>query len=331
MLRSSALTGFADLAREVGLDPERLADAAGAPREVLTNPDLRIPATVAGQMLADATAMSGVEDFPLRLASRGRLSNWGALALVAREQATLREVVATINRYFALQTEEGRITAVEIGDLVEVRIELIGGGPATPGGQAADIATATVFRNLREVMGQSWTPHCVSFRRVQPRSTAAYRDLFKTKVIFGQAFDGFVCTREDFDRPVPGVDGKLAPSVERYAQDLLKKTVGSLSDRVRSLAVTLLPDQQCKREQVATALGLTVRTLQRRLEEEGATFAGLLDEVRRTLADSYVAGSRRPLQEVSYLLGFANQSAFNHWHRAQYGETPSQRRRKAPA
>ncbi len=98
---------------------------------------------------------------------------------------------------------------------------------------------------------------------------------------------------------------------------------------MQEVAILLLPDRRCSRERVAAVLGLGVRTLQRRLSGEGATFVGLLDQARRRLADSYVTGSRRSLQEVGSLLGFSSQSAFNHWRRAEYGETPPQRRKRA--
>ena len=84
-------------------------------------------------------------------------------------------------------------------------------------------------------------------------------------------------------------------------------------------------------DQMAAMLGLSVRTLQRRLAAEGATFAGLLDEARSQLAQVYVEASARPLAEVAGQLGFQSQAAFNHWHQARFGEPPGARRRRASA
>jgi AraC-like DNA-binding protein len=227
-----------------------------------------------------------------------------------------------------LQNEAARISTVEVGDLVEVHLNLLAGGPAVTGARGADLGVTSIFINMREVMGPSWRPAYVSFRHARPRNAEPYREVFGTEVLFDQLFDGLICTRREFERPVPGADAALTRHVEGYAEDLLAKTVRSLANQVLEVAILLLPEQRCSRERVAAALGLGVRTLQRRLSDEGATFVGLLDQARRRLADSYVMGSRRSLHEVGSLLGFASQSAFNHWHRAEYGETPSQRRKR---
>jgi transcriptional regulator GlxA family with amidase domain len=78
-------------------------------------------------------------------------------------------------------------------------------------------------------------------------------------------------------------------------------------------------------------MGMGVRTLQRRLAEEHTSFAEVLDSARDILAQSYVDGSRRALVEVSTLLGFGSQAAFNHWYRARHGISPSERRRQVAA
>jgi transcriptional regulator GlxA family with amidase domain len=93
----------------------------------------------------------------------------------------------------------------------------------------------------------------------------------------------------------------------------------------------LLPQGRCSSEEVADRLRIKRRTMQRRLAEEKTTFAELVEIARARVAWAYVENSTRPLAEAAGQLGFSSQAAFNHWHRARYGETPSVRRRRARA
>ena len=80
---------------------------------------------------------------------------------------------------------------------------------------------------------------------------------------------------------------------------------------------------------VADSLGMTVRTLQRRLEEEGAQFTELLDKVRVREVDRYMAQRRLRLTDIADLLGYASLSAFSNWYRGRFGESPRDARRHA--
>ena len=69
-------------------------------------------------------------------------------------------------------------------------------------------------------------------------------------------------------------------------------------------------------------MGLTPRTLQRRLAEGQVGFSDLLDEVRRELVQRYLRDEKISLVEVAFLLGFSEQSTFNHAFRAWFETTP---------
>jgi hypothetical protein len=86
-IRSASLVDYPEIARSVGLDPDKVLKEAGLPRSCLRNRDLRI--SVAELLDASASA-ARVDDFALRLAQRRGLSNLGPLALIVREQPTVR-------------------------------------------------------------------------------------------------------------------------------------------------------------------------------------------------------------------------------------------------
>jgi AraC-like DNA-binding protein len=325
---SSVLEGFADLAREIGLDPERLAAAAGVPVEALTQPGLRIPAAALGRMMTAAISSAATEDLGLRLASKRNLAAWGAVALVMREQPTLRDVLNAIGKYFCVLNETLTFAYVEVGEVVEIHVNVLQHPEPAITWVGLDTVVGQLHLNLREMMRGAWAPSCVCFRHARPRSAEPYRRFFGVDVLFGQSFDGLVFPRKDLERPIAGANPLLAKHVETYADQLLRTRPRPLSDQIVEIVILLLPEEDCSRERVARAAGLGVRAMQRRLADEGATFAQLLDEARRRLAGYYLGDAKRPLSEISDLLGFRGQAAFSNWFRERYGETPSAWRRR---
>ena len=95
---------------------------------------------------------------------------------------------------------------------------------------------------------------------------------------------------------------------------------------IQQLTMTLLHSGQSKKDIVAQELGISSRTLTRRLAEEGLTYKGLLDEVRRKLALRYLKDRRINVKTVAYLLGYSEVSAFYHAFRRWTGSSPLQHR-----
>jgi AraC-like DNA-binding protein len=84
-----------------------------------------------------------------------------------------------------------------------------------------------------------------------------------------------------------------------------------IGDRVRAQLTRLLPTGKVSQQAVARALNLSLRSMQRKLKEEGASFRGLVDDTRQRLARQYLADPTLSVGEVAYLLGFADASSFS--------------------
>ena len=137
---------------------------------------------------------------------------------------------------------------------------------------------------------------------------------------------------EDLDRPVQTADPALAHLARRQLDRLLEERgATSTEDRVRELAVVLLPMGRCTIEQVALHLGVHRRTLHRHLERQGLLFGDLVQQVRKDQARKLMRSPERPLTQVSELLGFSSPPAFSRWHRRQFGETAVAHQRRLQA
>lgn len=322
------LTGVIPLLEEMGLDVDAIVTESGVPREAFGDPSAKVPVESGGRLLA-AIERCGVTSFGLELGARRKLANWGVLAQVASSQPTLREMVDKVGVYLPAQAEGMRLRLVTDGETSELHCNLfydIAWGALE---QVVEASVAIMHRSFAEAMGPGWRPLVICFRHARHSPEHLYRKVFATQVMFDQAFDGFLLDSADLEDVAPKADPMAAGAAEKASRPHVQRQ--SLTERVTELAILLLPDGRCGAGEIADLLGLHVRTLQRRLAEEGVTLAELVDDARQRMSRAFVDSSNRPLSEAAVQLGFASQAAFNHWHRLRFGTTPSERRRAARA
>jgi len=356
LVRAAALTHFAEVAAQCGLEGRRLVAEVGLPVRCLDEPDLKVPARLVGRLLERAAALAGEPAFGVRMAEQRRLSNLGPLALLVRDEPTLRSALEALVRHLHLHNEALTVRLEQVGNLVSIHTELWSERGETQA-QATELVVGVTFRVLGIFMGAAWRPRLVCFAHAAPRIAgdgparggagqrlAAHRRLFGESVEFGHQFSGIVCNAADLDAPNPAADPVMARYSRRLlARDLERGAAGAtMVERVRQLVVLLLPHGHCRVEAVAHHLGVDRRTVARHLAAEGTSFSAVLEGVRADLVQRYLgaaAGTRhahgpaagRPLADLAVLLGFSAPSAFSRWHRMRFGRAPSQAAARSPA
>ena len=329
LIRSASLTNYAEVARKVGLDPARMLAECRLPAKCLRNADLKVPLDAVRTLLETSAERSGVEAFGLLMAETRRLSNLGPVGLLVREQPTLRLAIEALMRHSRKLNAALFLTIEESGDVVVLREELIVGHGGSVR-QSTELAIGVVFRMLRTFLGLEWRPLRVCFAHDAPRDRSVHERIFGRNVEFGHDFNGIVCARHDLEAPNHNAD----PEMARYAHQLVDSAVGGngvdIRVEVRALVVRLLGTHRCTIDVVAQHLGVDRRTVHRRLAAAGETFSGIVDAVRRELAERYVENRDRSLTEISSLLGFAAPSGFSRWYRKQFSRSPSRQRPRAP-
>ena len=326
LVRAASLTNYSEVARAGGLDPLKMLRDAGLSLGVLREPDLLIPVDRVGQLLQMSALESGNESFGLCMAESRLLSNLGAVGLLIRDQATLRDSLDVLMRYQTLLNGSLSLMIEESAGVVVIREDLSAGRPRQSTRQRIELALGVMLRLMREFLGADWRPRRVCFEHPAPRDASVHHRLFGARVEFDCELNCIVCTKADLDARNPSAD----PAMARYAQQLLDASANTgdatVHGDVRRTILLLLPSGRCTIEQVSEHLGMVCRTVQRRLEEQGHSFSAMVNEIRRELATRHVLESDRPLTEVAMLLGFSAPSAFSRWHLAQYGCSAKQRR-----
>jgi AraC-like DNA-binding protein len=151
----------------------------------------------------------------------------------------------------------------------------------------------------------------------------AYREYFGCEVVFSSYPSKLLFDSEQLDTPLPQRDPDTSQHFRQQCQMLITKLKhhSYFADDVRMLLLAQ-PGQFPNIEHVAEKLHVSVRTLRRRLNEEGSSYRELLEEVRFQLGKEYLLDTRLPLAEISDLLGYTEPGNFSHAFRRWSGQSP---------
>ena len=322
LIRSACLTHYAEVARSVGLDPVEMLRKVRLPVSCLERPDLRIAVAGVRRLLESSAAAAGIDEFGLRMADRGGLSNLGSVALVVREQATIGNAIEALSRFIHIHHEGMRLKIERHEDVVTISITLRGGRPRAPR-QSTEMALGSIHRIIGSLFGDDWQPLDVHLGHAPPRNRRYYRSFFRCNVIFNSEIDAILLAARDLDRPIPSAHPLIAHYL-RQRVEAIENRSSNWDDKVAELVRALLPAGDCSIERVAEHLACDRRTIHRHLAARGTSFSEILDNERSDLAMRLIEDGERPLKEMAALLGFSAQSAMARWFRARFGCSISQ-------
>jgi AraC-like DNA-binding protein len=328
LVRSGSLDGYVELVRSLGRDPYVFMRSVGLDPDILASPEMLVPRDAVRELLEITARATRTPDFALRLASQRKLSALGPISLVLREDPTPRAALDTLCRYLKLVNTSLSVSIEDTDSVVIIREDLLP-TPGLPMRQSIELAVGTMFRMLRELIGEGWQPREVCFTHRAPEDLSAYRAFFGRRVKFNQDFNGMVCLASDLSTPRRSGDQVAAGFVRKHLEAALVDRNESVEDACRKVMLALLPGGGCTAAKVASFLHVDRRTLHRRLESEGLTFTGLLHQLRSELVQGHLRDTDLPLGEVADLLGFSGLSSFSHWFGPRFGCSPSQWRKKA--
>ena len=334
LVRSAALSHYPEVAKSVGLDPYRMIAACGLPAVCLTDPEAKVPAAAVALLLEESARRSGKDDFGLRLADQRTLSNLGPLALLVREQPTIRKALEALVAYIFLHSEALHLKMEQQDGVATLSLAIEVGRPGTDppgrrdGNRIPASQPATPSARKLEAARDPFHPCGPG---TEGAASPVLRD--SDRVQSGVQRHPLLRSR-DLEAAVPAADATMARYVQRYLDTLAARRNSTMSASVRECIYLMLPSGLCSADHVARRLGVDRRTVNRHLAREGETFSSVVDSVRAELVTRYIDNRDRPLASVAELLGFSAHSAFSRWFRHRFGCSVSAWRsrgvRKAP-
>lgn len=242
--------------------------------------------------------------------------------------ATLREGLGMVQRYQRLISDGGRFQLLAGSNATWVVYHPRQGELAFSPHQIEAVLAAVVTL-AGWVTGASLRPRLVQFSQARLGPPQGYAEVFGCPVEFEQAFSGLLVDNAVLDQPLPQADPQFARVHEQFTAARLAALgleEASTPDLREWLTAHLGP-QLPRRAQAARALEISERTLARRLQEQGQTFEGLLDDVRREQALRALADPEGVIADIAQSLGFAEASTFYRAFRRWTGQTPGRWRR----
>ncbi len=331
-IRAVTLSGYLDVAAAIGLDGYWMLRRAGIAPAMLDDPDNRLPAAVVVRLFEQSAKRSGHDSFGLLMAEARSFASLGPISLLLDRLPNVRAVIETLK---AFRRHMNDIVTVDLEEAEGTALIKIGFMPGYAQVQVTDFAVAVGYRVLRGASRDNWAPATVHLARQAPADLAPWWRFFQAPIEFDSLFNGFACSSAALDIANPNAD----PVMARHAEHLLRlvplpREGAPVSDQVRRVIAQLMPAGQARLENVAAQLGMNGRALQRGLENDGTTFAGLLRDIRRELAQTHLAGAQS-VTTIADQLGYASPSAFARWFLGEFGVSPqawrNERRAEADA
>ena len=259
-------------------------------------------------------------------------ASFNVVSYLLQSAPTLRAALALVQKYQRLISDGGRFQTITGPEACWVVYHPRQGALAfSPHQIEAVLAAVVVF--ARWVTGSALRPQRVQLSQARIGPLAGYREVFQCPVDFEQAFSGVLLANAQLDAPLPQANAQLAQAHQQQAAARLAalSRQDGLEQTLRMWIASQLQGQAPARAQAARALGLSERTLARRMRAEGLSYSALLDGVRRDAALQAVAQTTRALSDIALALGYAEPSVFTRAFRRWTGATPGQWRGRGAA
>jgi AraC-like DNA-binding protein len=196
--------------------------------------------------------------------------------------------------------------------------------------QQIEFCILAMVRVSRLLSGRQLLPKRVSVMHVRSEGISKFARWLGNDVEFGSDADEIGFPAGSAEWALVNADPRLSKILLKVCEESLnvrKRNAGALRVAVENTIAPLLPHGQAHAHVVASKLGMSERTMSRRLAEEGVTFIEILKQLKASLASRYLEDEAIPISRIAWLLGFEDASSFSHACRRWTGKSPRELRR----
>jgi AraC-like DNA-binding protein len=311
-----------EVVERAGVPPSAFFDAAGIRPDQL-DADIRVPRSELDRICELAIDVTGDPALGLHWAEKVTYRTFGPMSQLPAYSMSLRHALELLSRFGVLFCDEPLYELLENADKATIRMLALA---RLPGARrlSAEMMVSGFVRVLRSCSRDAKLD-CVSFEYAAPAYHAEYARVFGPAVHFDQPFTGIVFDRALLDSRSPNsaedMHAALTAVAERRMQQLTLRAP-PYAHRVRELLVSSAP-ARITMSTVATALGLSTRSLHRRLSSEGTSYLEIEYDALASLAKRMLRDKQYTIQQTAYEMGFADAASFHRAFKRWTGETPS--------
>ena len=312
---------------KMGLDPNILEEKTGISRQQLEDPDGRILIKQQYKLIKTGIELTGNPNLPLYIATRINAEHMGIIGHVQMNSATLQDSGEALVRYWQLLSDGMSWELVEEEKNFRF-ILILRNFDASPIAMV-ELNLACSITMMRLLVDQEITPVEIRFKYSKPKNIQEYEQVFRAPLSFNQMENSIILSKKDTALPIPHRQGYLEKVLLQHAETLLKKlsSTPGLLHQVQQLILESISMANIDIDSISERLQMSRWTLTRKLKAEGTSFQELLQRIRQELAQSYLKTPQYSVNEVAFLLGYSESSAFQRAFKNWVGQTPTVFRR----
>jgi AraC-like DNA-binding protein len=318
-----------DALGELGVDWRALLRGSEIDADQLSDPEAQISQEQLEQLWLAAQAVTGDRCIGLHAGEHVRAHAVNVFGYLMLSSATIGAGITRVARYQRAVTE---VPWIEVDDDANPTRIRVGSSLGSEDFRAihAEYVAVLVLHVMSWVSELEVRPQVASFRHAARGPLGHYTDALRCRVTFGADRNELILSRATLARPSQHAEESIARMHEELAERLLTiRDETQIADRVRCLLAESLESDVLDLSSAAQQLGMSARSLQRRLADEGTAFREVLDGLRREVAREHLERCQEPIAGVAHLCGFSEVSAFTRAVNRWFGATPARLRERA--
>lgn len=306
-----------------GVDAQRVFEQSGFEPSLLRTPGARVSVTIIRRLWLNAVEATRNPCIGLDFAQHLHPTGVPALSCAFYASATIKEAFERLARYFRVVNQTTRPQLDETDGGYCLRLSFPGGAPSLPYPHS-DAILASALTMARTNAGDELSPLRLELMHPAPPCATRLAAFFRAPIEFDAPRYAMHFAREPLLRTLLTGNSETVLAAEKSLRDYLARMDrGDIAAQARKFIAERLTSGEPSASDAARALALSPRTLQRRLAAGGTSFARLLDETRRQLAQEYLRDPENTIEETAFLVGFAEAASFHRAFRRWTGEKPA--------
>lgn len=318
------LLALRDELNEQGVTERELIAGTGIPPGWFANPEAPVDYLHRLNLIRRAARLARKADTALCAGQRQRISDFGLFGYAMASSRTLGEALRFGLAHVELAGPLLRFSMEQRGKLVVLRSQnqqLF--GPLLP--FVAEFWRSSMMTLMSHIIERPFPNRAMYFPYAAPAHAAAYQEVFHCALHFNADRLEWHFDAEALNAPCPNANQLTAMICSNFCDQVLDASQGqSALEREIRLLLLGYAGQYPDAATVAAHLGLSLRTLFRRLKDEGTTFQMLLDDVRRSVAIQFLESTNLSVEEIADRVGFTDTSNFRKVFRKWTQTSPSQ-------
>ncbi len=322
LVRSASLRGYRELVSRLGGNPEVFLEQSGLKGVDINDEEKLVPVHCLCNALEIASRELRITDFGLRLSLYQDLDVLGPLAILIQNARSLSDIIDTMTRHgHKIHNQSEQLFAtIENNQLLLQHVNMIPNAISTV--QISLLGFGFAARMAQERLEPSLIAKAIYFTHEKPKDYQRYRDIFKTDIYFNQTFSGATVDTNTLQKEYRVKPVRVVNIESLVVSTSEKSNNPTYSQPLRILISQTLASSDKGLSFYANQLGISERTLQRKLKSEGQSFKNLVDQVRKDTAARYIDARCYNMGQISEMLGFSDPAVFTRAFRRWYGVTP---------